>query len=116
MTVRRPEHSTAGQDHAAMMSDRSMAKAMEADMRRRFWLALVLTIPLAIMAGHVPGLPMLIHPPVASWIGLALSTPGVFWSGLIFIAGAANALPNRKLDMSGFIAVRVLAGYLSRGF
>src|SRR5258707_1996610 len=113
MTVRRPEHSTAGQDHAAMMSDRSMAKAMEADMRRRFWLALVLTIPLAIMAGHVPGLPMLIHPPVASWIGLALSTPVVFWSGWIFIAGAANALRNRKLDMSVPMAAGVLGAYLT---
>src|SRR5260221_11770444 len=96
MTVRRPEHSTAGQDHAAMMSDRSMAKAMEADMRRRFWLALVLTIPLAIMAGHVPGLPMPVHPPFASWIGLALSTPGGFWSGWVFIAGPGNRIANRK--------------------
>src|SRR5260221_5442519 len=103
MTVRRPEHSTAGQDHAAMMSDRSMAKAMEADMRRRFWLALVLTIPLAIMAGHVPGPPMLIHPPVASWIGFGLSTPGVVWSGLVFIAGAAEPPRKPKLGMSGVI-------------
>src|SRR5258708_19382383 len=97
MTVRRPEHSTAGQDHAAMMSDRSMAKAMEADMRRRFWLALVLTIPLAIMAGHVPGPPMLIHPPVSSWLGLAPSAPVVFWRRLLFLLFSPHPHPHPTL-------------------
>ncbi len=102
-----------GHDHAAMMSDPSMAKAMEADMRRRFFLALALTIPIALLAGHIPGLPMLVQPPTASWLGLALSTPVVFWSGWIFIAGAGSALSRRKLDMSVLIAVGVLAAYLS---
>ena len=100
-------------DHSAMMSDPSMAKAMEADMRRRFWFALVLTIPLALLAGHVPGVPMLMQPGAASWAGLILATPVVFWSGWIFIAGAASALRQRKLDMSVLIAVGVLAAYLS---
>jgi Cu2+-exporting ATPase len=110
------EHSAGPHDHAAMMNDPAMAKTMEADMRRRFWVALVLTIPLAVMAGHIPGLPMLVHPPVASWIGLILATPVVFWSGWVFIAGAASALRHAKLDMSVLIAVGVLAAYLSSAY
>jgi len=100
-------------DHAAMMSDPAMAKTMEADMRRRFWVALVLTIPIALLAGHIPGVPMFVHAPLVSWIGLALSTPVVVWSGWVFLAGSVHALRNRKLDMSVLIATGVLAAYLS---
>ncbi|MEO8139175.1 MAG: copper-translocating P-type ATPase [Gemmatimonadota bacterium] len=95
------------------MADPAMAKQMEADMRRRFWVALALTIPVAVIAGHVPGLPMLIHPPLASWLGLALSTPVVWWCGWIFIAGGYWALTQRKLDMSVLITTGVLAAYRS---
>jgi Cu2+-exporting ATPase len=102
-----------GHDHSAMMSDPGMAKAMEADMRRRFFVALALTIPLAVLSGHIPGILVLVHPPLSSWIGLVLSTPVVWWSGWIFIAGSVTALRSRKLDMSVLIAVGVLAAYLS---
>lgn len=100
-------------DHASAMADPAMAKAMELDMRRRFWVALAFTIPVAVIAGHVPGLPMLVHPPLASWLGLALSTPVVWWCGWIFIAGSYHALRTRKLDMSVLIATGVLAAYLA---
>ena len=102
-----------GHDHTAMMSDPAMAKRMEQDMARRFWVALVLTIPIVIITGHVPGLPMLVHPPLANWIALVLTTPVVFWSGWIFLSGTVVALRSRKLDMSVLIATGVLAAYLS---
>ena len=86
---------------------------MEADMRRRFFVALALTIPITIIAGHIPGLPMIVHPPLSSWLGLILSTPVVFWSGSIFLSGSVTALRSRKLDMSVLIATGVLAAYLS---
>lgn len=100
-------------DHASAMADPAMAKAMEADMRRRFWIALAFTIPVAIIAGHLPGLPMLVHPPLASWLGLALSTPVVWWCGWIFLSGSYWALRRRQLDMSVLIATGVLAAWLS---
>ena len=100
-------------DHASMMSDPAMAKEMEADMRRRFWVALVLTIPVTLIAGHLPGIPMFVEQPLASWLGLLLSTPVVFWSGWIFIAGSVSSLRTRKLDMSVLVATGVLAAYLS---
>lgn len=96
-----------------MMSDPAMAAEMEADMRRRFLVALALTIPITIIAGHIPGLPMIVHPPLSSWLGLILSTPVVFWSGSIFLSGSVAALRSRKLDMSVLIATGVLAAYLS---
>jgi Cu2+-exporting ATPase len=100
-------------DHAAMMSDPARAKAMEKDMARRFWIALILTIPIVFATGHIPGLPMLVHPPTSNWIALALSTPVVFWCGSIFITGSFHALRSRKLDMSVLVATGVLAAYLS---
>ncbi len=100
-------------DHASAMTDPAMAKEMEADMRRRFGVALAFTIPVVVIAGHVPGLPMLVHPPLANWLGLVLSTPVVWWSGWVFIAGSYHALRTGKLDMSVLIATGVLAAYLS---
>jgi Cu2+-exporting ATPase len=100
-------------DHAAAMADPRHAAAMEADMRRRFWIALAFTIPVVFLAGHIPGVPMPVHPPLASWLGLVLSTPVVWWCGWVFIAGSYWALRRRRLDMSVLIAVGVLAAYLS---
>ena len=111
MTVA-PEHA-AHHDHSAMMSDPGMAKHMEHDMARRFWVALALTIPTVAITGHIPGLPMLVHPPLSSWIALVLTTPIVFWCGSIFLTGSVQALKTRKLDMSVLIATGVLAAYLS---
>ncbi len=104
---------TARHDHAAMMADPSHAKAMESDMRRRFWVALAFTVPTALLAGHLPGVPMLVEAPLSSWLGLALATPVVWWCGWIFIVGSYDALRKRKLDMSVLIATGVLAAYLS---
>jgi hypothetical protein len=95
------------------MSDPAMARAMEADMRRRFWIALILTIPTVLVTGHVPGLRMMVSPAVANWLGLALSTPVVWYCGWVFIAGSYYAFRSRRLDMSVLIATGVLAAYLS---
>jgi Cu2+-exporting ATPase len=90
-----------------------MGKAMELDVRRRFWVAFALTVPIAVLAGHVPGVPMLVQPPFSSWLGLALATPVVWWCGWMFHAGTVSALRHRKLDMSVLITTGVLAAYLS---
>jgi cation transport ATPase len=87
-----PAAADAHHDHVSAMADPTMARAMEADMRRRFRIALALTIPVAVIAGHLPGVPMLVHLPLANWLGLFLSTPVVWWCGWIFIAGSYWAL------------------------
>ena len=101
-------------DHAAAMADPQMAKTMEADMRRRFWLAFILSIPIILYSPvgiNFFGINLPVPLPV-SWILFILTTPIVFWAGSIFISGAYYALKSRRLDMSVLIATGVGAAYL----
>ena len=102
------------------MSDPAMARAMEADMRRRFWVALALTIPIVLYSSlgtevlriHLPvpfGLPR-------NWLLLILTTPVVWWCGWIFHSGAWRALRNRSLDMNVLVSLGVLVAYLFSAF
>ena len=102
------------------MSDPAMARAMEADMRRRFWVALVFTIPIVLYSSlgtevlriHLPvpfGLPR-------NWLLLILTTPVVWWCGWIFHSGAWRALRNRSLDMNVLVSLGVLVAYLFSAF
>ncbi len=97
------------------MSDPAMAKAMEADMKRRFLVALILTIPVVLyspLGKDLFGID-LPTPIGADWIMLILTTPIVFWSGSIFLTGAWQALRSRTLDMSVLISTGVLAAYVA---
>ena len=102
--------------HAGMghdMSDPRMAKAMEADMRNRFFLALLLTLPTILfspLATNTFDLE-LAGGRTANWIMLALSTPVVWWAGWPFIGGAVTSLRYRQLNMSVLIATGVLAAW-----
>lgn len=96
-----------------MATDATMAASMEGDIRRRFWVALALTVPLVLLSGTVPGIPVLIRPPAANWIGFLLATPVVWWCGWMFLAGTVAAFRRRTLDMSVLIATGVLAAYLA---
>ncbi len=101
-------------DHDAQMADPRMARFMEADMRRRFLLSLLLTIPAVLYSPlgiNLLGL-RLPAPIPANWMLFVLTTPVVFWTGSIFITGAARALRRRVLNMSVLISVGVLAAYI----
>jgi P-type Cu2+ transporter len=105
------DHSTMGHD----MSDPAMAQAMEADMRNRFFVSLVLTIPVILYSPlgvnlfklHLPT-PFGINP---NWVLLVLATPVVWWGGWIFHSGAWRALRNRTLDMNVLVSLGVLVAY-----
>jgi Cu2+-exporting ATPase len=104
----------AGMDHD--MSDPKMAKAMELDMRNRFVVALLLTIPTILyspLGYDFVGLNMPKPEVNANWISLITSTPVVWWAGWIFIGGAYHSLRRRSLNMSVLIATGVLAAYLA---
>lgn len=101
-------------DHEAAMTNPQMAKEMEADMRRRFWISLVLSIPVLLyspIGAKVLGFMPQSFIPVNILL-LIFTTPIVFWTGSIFTIGAYNSLKNRKLNMSVLIATGVLAAYL----
>ena len=97
------------------MSDPNMAKAMERDMRNKFFVALLLTIPTVLyspLGMNLLGVRLPTFGLGENVIMLLLSTPVVFYSGWIFISGAYHSLRRRTLNMSVLIATGVLAAYI----
>jgi len=106
-------------DHSDHMghdiSDPGMAAAMERDMRNRFFVALLLTIPTVLyspLGMNLLGLRLPTFGLGENVVMLLLSTPVVFYSGWIFISGSYYSLRSRTLNMSVLIATGVLAAYL----
>ncbi|WP_430254704.1 copper-transporting P-type ATPase [Neorhizobium sp. DAR64872/K0K18] len=77
------------------------------DMTRRFWIGLVLSLPvLALeMGGHLTNLHMLIRPQTSNWVQMVLATPVVLWAGWPFFERAWQSLVNRHLNMFTLIAM-----------
>ncbi len=91
-------------------------EAMVRDVRRRFWVTLVLSLGVVL---YSPMADMLFGLRLAPPFGLSnnvlmflLSTPAILWGGQMFFVGAWRALKNRVLDMSVLVALSVGAGYL----
>lgn len=101
-------------DHETAMTNPQIAKAMEADMRRRFWISFILSIPIFLYSPVGINLLKIDLPaPIpVNWLLLILTTPIVFWTGSIFITGTYYSLKSRKLNMSVLIATGVLAAYI----
>src|SRR6267154_5867474 len=82
---------------------------------RKFWVALVLAIPVLILAmGHaIPGLHLATIVPrqIGKWIEFGLTTPVVLWAGGFFFTRAWQSIVNRSLNMFTLIAVGVGAAY-----
>jgi Cu+-exporting ATPase len=82
---------------------------------RKFWIALVLTIPVLFLAmGHaIPGLEIdsIVPKRIGKWIEFALTTPVVLWAGGFFFTRAWQSIVNRSLNMFTLIAVGVGAAY-----
>ena len=83
-----------------------------ADMTRRFWIALVLTLPVfTIEMGSHLGLGHLVPPMWSNWISLVLSTPVVLWAGAPFFVRGAQSLRTRNLNMFTLIAMGTGVAY-----
>ena len=100
-----------GGHHGGMSMD-----AMVRDMRNRFWVAAVLSVPVLLWSpigrevlGFTVPAPFGLRDDVFS---LLLSLPVIFYSAWIFFAGAYRALRARTLDMMVLVAVGVGAGWL----
>ncbi len=101
-------------DHEAAMTNPQIAKEMEADMKKRFLISLLLSIPIFLYSPVGVNLLRLNLPsPISiNWLLFILTTPIVFWTGSIFISGAYYSLKAKKLNMSVLISTGVLAAYL----
>jgi Cu2+-exporting ATPase len=108
-----------GMDHSAHMghdmSDPGMAAAMERDMRNKFFIALLLTIPTVLyspMGMNILGISLPTFGLSMDLIMLVLTTPVIFYCGWMFIGGAYHSLRRRALNMSVLVATGVLAAYV----
>jgi Cu+-exporting ATPase len=77
------------------------------DMTRRFWIGLVLAVPVIAleMGGHLTNLHMWLPAKTSNWIQLALATPVVLWAGWPFFERAWASVVNRSLNMFTLIAM-----------
>jgi Cu+-exporting ATPase len=82
------------------------------DFTRRFWVALVLALPVFMleMGGHLLGLHLL-APRISNWVQFALATPVVLWAGWPFFERGWRSLVTRQLNMFTLIAIGTGAAY-----
>jgi P-type Cu+ transporter len=87
-----------------------------ADMTRRFWVGVVLGLPVVAAAmGDMmlgPGLGGRVDMRIANWIGLAVGTPVVLWAGWPFFERGWQSIVHRHANMFTLIALGVGAAYL----
>ncbi|HEY7038708.1 MAG TPA: heavy metal translocating P-type ATPase [Methylomirabilota bacterium] len=85
-----------------------------ADMSRRFWVSLALTIPvfaLAMADVVSPALAERVPPSARLWIQLVLSAPVVLWGGWPFFVLGARSIVSRHLNMFTLISMGTGAAF-----
>lgn len=82
-------------------------------MRRRFWVCILLSVPLfgIAMRDLLPGVSH-VGPAWIVWLELALATPVVLWGGWPFFVRAVESVRNRSLNMFTLIGLGVTVAYL----
>jgi P-type Cu+ transporter len=97
------------------VGERTGPSAELIDMTRRFWIGVVLAVPIVIleMGAHVPVLELhrYISPQLSAWVQFLLATPVVLWAGWPFFVRGFNSVRNRSLNMFSLIALGVGAAY-----
>jgi cation transport ATPase len=85
-----------------------------ADMTRRFWVALVLAVPvLALeMGGHLTNLHALLGQNWSNWLQFVFATPVVLWAGWPFFVRGWQSLLTRNLNMFTLIAMGIGVAWL----
>jgi P-type Cu+ transporter len=78
-----------------------------ADMARRFWIALALSLPVVVleMGGHLFNLHMLLGQQISNYVQLVFATPVVLWAGYPFFERGVKSLATRNLNMFTLIAL-----------
>src|SRR5947208_15946879 len=85
-----------------------------ADMSRRFWIGLVLTVPVFAleMGAHIAGGHGFIDQTLSNWIQFAFASPVVLWAGWPFFVRGWQSLVTRNLNMFTLIAMGTGIAYL----
>jgi Cu+-exporting ATPase len=86
------------------------------DMTRRFWVGVVLTVPLLLiaMSDLVPGNPLerIVSMRTLGWTEFVLATPVVVWGGWPFFVRGWQSIVNRSLNMFTLISLGVSVAYI----
>jgi Cu+-exporting ATPase len=100
-----------GGDAAAEDSEAKWREAEYLDLRRKFWIAAVLSLPVLVIAmSH--GRIALFNFAGVNWLQLALTIPVVFYCGAQFYLGAWAAFRHRAADMNTLIATGTGAAFV----
>ena len=85
------------------------------DMTRRFWVSLVLTLPVFVlgMEHWIPGRPFesMLSPKLVEWIQLAFSVPVVLWGGYPFFERAWRSALNVSPNMFTLVGIGTGAAF-----
>ena len=86
------------------------------DMTRRFWVSLLLTVPLLLLAMSemLPGQPVqhALSARLLTWMQLVFATSVVLWGGWPFFTRGWASLVNRSLNMFTLIAIGTGTAYV----
>jgi len=86
------------------------------DMTRRFWVSLVLSVPVFViaMADLIPGRPLdgLASERTWGWVQFVIASPVVLWGGKPFFERGWTSLVTRNLNMFTLIAIGTGVAYL----
>ena len=100
-----------GGDAAEVSAEDAARNAEYHELRRKFWIAAVLSLPVLVIAmshGRIAALDF----PGINWVQFAFTTPVVFYCGWQFYRGAWAAFRHRAADMNTLIAVGTGTAYL----
>jgi P-type Cu+ transporter len=85
------------------------------DMKRRFWVSALLTVPsfFLAMGEHVPGNPLagVLDPTVSGYVQLLTAAPVVLWGGLPFFQRGWASIVSRNFNMFTLIAIGTGAAF-----
>jgi Cu+-exporting ATPase len=100
-----------GSDQTAADVEQQAREEEYRGLRRKFWIAAVLSVPVLVIAmshGRIP----LLNQPWINWVQLALTAPVVLYCGAQFYRGAWAAFRHRAADMNTLIATGTGAAFL----
>ena len=85
-----------------------------ADMTRRFWIGLALSVPPVVleMGGHLAGGHGFVDQALSNWIQFVFATPVVLWAGWPFFVRGWQSLVTRHLNMFTLIAIGTGVAYV----
>lgn len=108
-------HRAHGTEETAKIEHHDHHADMIADFRRRFWLSLVLTIPILLLSPIVQqflGLSETLSFPGDSYVLFGLSSVVYFYGGYPFLKGIFDELKSKSLGMMTLIALAISTAYL----